>query len=134
MLGILSALADKSTTRYCGRAMVIEKADTSRMSTEQIITDWRPRLLAAIAVRKTSQRAVSVAAGLGPGAVNSWFKEGKDPSVSHLLKVAKVLDLSAVYLFAGIDASPATERIFTLLEARPEAQAAILQLLEAKQS
>ena len=71
--------------------------------------DWRERLRQAIADKKTSMRAVSIEAGLGEGAVHSWLgKDQKDPSITHLLSVCRVLGITLVWLTKGYNITPAT--------------------------
>lgn len=92
--------------------------------------DWKSRLLATIKEKKTSQRHVSLAAGLGPGYVNSWFnKEQKEPTVENLLKVCEVLNVSVSYILFGVQMSAETEQILHLLEKNPDTRDAVLKIL-----
>lgn len=95
-------------------------------------TDWRGRLQAALKERDMSMRAASIGAKLGPGVVNSWFKEGKDPSMSNLLAVCEFAGISAAYVIFGLHMSEDTLKLVRLLEKHPDRRGGILQLLEAK--
>lgn len=100
-------------------------ADTLGMMTES----WKKRLEDAIKNSGKSMRAVSLAAGLGPGYVHSILKDGRDPTIENLISVAGVIDVSLSYLLYGYDVSPETEEILQLLESQPSHRGAILQLL-----
>lgn len=93
---------------------------------------WRDRLADAIRDSGRSQRSVSLAAGLGPGYVNSLLNEGKDPTVENATRVCKELGISLSWLIYGIEMSPETEEILRLLEERPDERAGILQILRAR--
>lgn len=97
-------------------------------------TTWRDRLVQAIAGQGTSQRAVSLAAGFGPGLVNSWIKDNKDPTIGNLLSVCGVLGISSSWLLYGYEVTPETEEILRHLEANPEARDGILKILMSKAS
>ncbi|MEN3145726.1 helix-turn-helix transcriptional regulator [Neorhizobium sp. IRAMC:178] len=126
MSAIISSLADRSSVRYEGRAKISDLADIAGMAKD----DWKSRLLATIEERGTSQRRVSLDAGLGPGYVNSWFnKEQKEPTVENLLKVCAVLNVSVSYILFGVQMSAETEEILHLLEKNPETRDAVLKIL-----
>lgn len=59
--------------------------------------DWRERLLAAIDADERSDRAISLAAGLGPNFVGqmrgSKTAPPKNPSIEHITKLARALNL-----------------------------------------
>jgi transcriptional regulator with XRE-family HTH domain len=95
-------------------------------------TTWRDRLLAEIEKRKTSQRSISIAARLSPGAVNSWIRDGKDPSVDHLIAVCGALGVSLSYLIYGLKIDPQTEELLGRLQSDPSAREHILGLLEVR--
>lgn len=97
-------------------------------------TTWRDRLLEAIKASGRSQRSLSLAANLGAGAVNSWFTEGKEPSVANFIAVAQELNVSVSWLLYGINISRETEELLQLLESQPDARDGILQVLRAKAS
>lgn len=94
---------------------------------------WRTRLKAEIKAKKKSQREVSIAAGLGPGVVNSWLNdnEAKEPMMDSLLKVCTVLNVSLPRILFGYEISGDTEEILRLLESKPASRDAILQILRA---
>ena len=104
------------------------------MSEGPKITTWRDRLVQAIADKGTSQRAVSLAAGYGPGLVNSWIKDNKDPTIGNLLGVCSVLGISSSWLLYGYEVTPETEEILRLLEANPAARDGILKILASRAS
>lgn len=79
-----------------------------------------------------SSRAVSIAAGNGPGYVHSILTEGKDPSVSNLIAICEVLGVSLSKILYGFDISPETEEILARLEGDPSARPALLALLRGR--
>ena len=83
MRATLSAIEDKSSVFYKGRARLSEIADIRPMSAGGT---WKNRLQEAIRSSGKSQRDISLKAGMGPGYVNSLFKESKDPTVENLHK------------------------------------------------
>lgn len=93
---------------------------------------WQQRLDAEIKAQKKSHRAVSIAAKLGPGVVNSWINdnEGKEPRIENLLAVCEVLNVSIQRILYGYEISADTEEILRLLEKNPARRQAILQLLK----
>lgn len=93
---------------------------------------WRDRLAEAIERDGRSQRAVSIAAGLGPGYINALFREGREPTVGHAIRVCEVLGISLSWLLYGIDMSPESEEILRLLEDHPDEREGILQILRAR--
>lgn len=99
---------------------------------KEIDTDWRGRLQAALKDRGISMRAASIGANLGPGVVNSWFKDGKEPSMSNLLEVCRFAGISSAYVIFGYQITDETARLLKLLEDHPERRDGILQLLQAK--
>lgn len=94
--------------------------------------EWRVRLTEAIKAKGLSMRAASLAAGFAPGYVHSILKDGKDPSVDHLIAVSREAGVSLLWVLYGIQASPATERLIRMLEADPGTRAAVMQLLEGR--
>lgn len=95
-------------------------------------TGWRGRLYAGLKERDLSMRAASLGAKLGPGVVNSWFKDGKDPSMSNLLAVCEFAGISAAYVLFGFEINEKTAEMLRLIEEHPERRDGILQLLQAK--
>lgn len=129
MPSILSAIEDKSSILYKGRARISEIADIRGMSDGA----WRTRLLAAIQASGKSQREVSLAAGMGAGYVNSLFKDSKDPTVENLMKVCEVAGVSLSYVLYGYQMTAETEEILNLLEeASPGERKGLLTLLRER--
>lgn len=91
--------------------------------------DWRARLAEAVEKNDKSARAISLAAGLGPGYVHSILKEGKDPTVDNLLAIAKQVNLSLSYLIYGVDLSRESEELLQLIQERPHSRRAVLDIL-----
>lgn len=96
-------------------------------------SEWRNRLRQVLTEKHMSMRAVSLAAGLGPGAVHSWLVEGKDPSIANLIEVCRVLDVSLIYLVKGYNLTPEAEEVLGLLEGDAASRAAVLALLRGRQ-
>jgi len=121
----LSSLADKSSLLEGGRAKISDSEDIHAMQK----TDWRDRLTEAVSKSPKSARAISLAAGLGPGYVHSILKEGKDPTVDNLLAIAEQVNVSLSYLMYGLDVSRDTEELIQLIEQRPRLRPAVLEIL-----
>lgn len=96
--------------------------------------DWRARLRDAMDRRGMSAREVSLAAGKGQGYVHSILKEGKDPTVDNLVAVCKVLDVTLSEIIYGIEMSPETAEILSLLEGSPETREGLLKILRNSRS
>lgn len=79
-------------------------------------TDWKSRLAAGIEASNKSQREISLAAGKGPGYVNSLLNEGKDPTISNLIDICKAANISIFYVLGGFDISPEKEEFLRLLD------------------
>lgn len=91
---------------------------------------WRHRLAAAIDRGGRSQREISLAAGVGPGYVNSLFKDGKEPTLDRLQRVCDAANVSIYYIIGGFDITPETEEFLRLLmRADPSVQQSVLTLL-----
>lgn len=107
-----------------------EMADIRRM--EEDDTAWRKRLAAAIESSGKSMRAISKGAGKGPGYIHSILSEGKDPTLSNLLKVCDQLGVTLFEIVLGVDMTPEDEKILRLWrDASPADQEALLQLLKS---
>lgn len=103
-----------------------EIADIPAMSGD----DWKRRLADGIEKQGLSQREVSLAAGKGPGYVNSLLKEGKDPTIDNLLAVTKAANLSVTWVLFGFELSRETEELVTEIEkSGPERRDGLLQFL-----
>lgn len=91
---------------------------------------WRDRLAAVIDSGGRSQREISLAAGVGPGYVNSLFNDGKEPTLDRLQRVCDAANVSIYYVIGGFDITPETEEFLRLLvRADPEIQKSVLTLL-----
>ncbi len=96
--------------------------------------DFRERLRTAVAASDKSLRAISLAAGAGPGYLHSILEEGKSPSVDRLMKVCDAIPVSPAYIMLGIDAKPEDMTILELLHKNPDARDGILRILGAASS
>lgn len=91
---------------------------------------WRERLKAALEESGRSAREVSLAAGRAHGYVYSLINEDKDPTISNLAAVCKILNVSVPYILHGINVTPGQVDLLELLEgAAPETVQSIRQLL-----
>lgn len=91
---------------------------------------WKERLALAVAKSGKSKRAISLAAGLGPGYVHSILAEGKDPTVENLIKVCAETGVSLAHIVFGYEMSAETETILRRLEkASPEVRDGLLKIL-----
>lgn len=123
----LSSIADMSSILYQRRARISEIADIPGMSKD----NWKSRLIKGIEAQGKSQREVSLAAGRGPGYVNSLLKEGKDPTIENLILVCRAANLSLAYVLFGFEISRETEDIVRALESTsPERRNGLLQFLQ----
>jgi len=94
---------------------------------------WRERLIAAVDADPRSDRAISLAAGLGPNFVNELRRQDKEPGVKKVLKLARELNVSLTHLFLGRAATPEDDEFFELLGAASEAEReSLLALLRAR--
>jgi transcriptional regulator with XRE-family HTH domain len=101
--------------------------DIARMETGT----WRDRLAAAIEASGKSMREISLGAGRGAGYVHSILKDGKDPTVDHLILVCEQANVSLSYIMYGIDISKEAEEILhELAAANPDQRRAMLVLLK----
>lgn len=93
---------------------------------------WRDRLSDALAEKGLSRRAISIAAGLGPGAIHSWLKDGKDPNLENIMAVCQAAGISLSFVTHGYYMSSETEELLRLLEAHPQSRDGILQILRSQ--
>lgn len=92
--------------------------------------DWKLRLAAGIEASGKSQREISLAAGMGPGYVNSLINEGKDATVGHLKAICDAAGFSFYFVIGGFDITPEREEFLRLLEAvNEDARLGVLNLL-----
>lgn len=87
-----------------------------------MMPDWRERLITAVDADSRSDRAISLAAKLGPNFVNQLRNNAKEPGIKSILKLAGELGVSTTYLFLGSDLTPRDEEYIALLKAWPEAE------------
>lgn len=91
------------------------------------MTDWRTRLLEAVDKDGRSDRAISLAAKVGPNFVNELRNTPKEPSVQKVALVAGELGLSLSYLFSGIQLSAEDEEaVQVFLSLSPESRQNLL--------
>lgn len=94
---------------------------------------WRDRLLEAIAKDGRSDRAISLAANLGPNFVNQLRHDLKDPKIKSVIQLADELKISLAQLFTGLEVTPRDEEFWAMYRSMPEAErAALLALLSAR--
>jgi len=93
---------------------------------------WKTRLLKAVDDDGRSDRAVSVAAGLGVNFVNELRNTEKEPSIQKVLKLAAELNLSLIHLFLGREITKDDEDLLFVLQSLPEdAKVGLLTALRA---
>ncbi len=76
---------------------------------------WRERLIAAADADPRSDRAISLAAKLGPNFVNELRNTGKEPGIKKVLKLADELGVSINHLFFGGELTQEDEEFLDLL-------------------
>lgn len=92
---------------------------------------WRERILKAVEADPRSDRAISVAAGLGVNFVNELRNSEKEPGVNKVLRLASTLGLSLGYVFNGAEISDVQESdLQVYLSLSPDSRAQILSLAE----
>lgn len=74
-------------------------------------------------------RAVSLAAGCGPGYVHSILSEGKDPTVEKLMAVCEVIPVSFAHIIYGFEITQEDADLLAAMKRAPEAREAVLTLL-----
>lgn len=100
--------------------------------------EWFTRLQAAVeealqTERVTSKRDLSTKAGLGINYVSQMIRDEKGPSAEAVVRLAKVMDVSLVWIFVGAEMDSATERLVALFAPMtPERKRALLDLLDTK--
>lgn len=93
---------------------------------------WAERLLAAITSSGHSQRSASLAAGRGPGYVNSLVKSGKIPTIENLMGVCEVIGASPAFILWGVDLQPEDAEVISAMREDPGTRDAILALLRRR--
>jgi transcriptional regulator with XRE-family HTH domain len=92
---------------------------------------WRDRIETLLADRNLSMRSVSMRAGLGENYLVGIMREGKDPSIERIIKVADALNVSLAWLLYGMEIGPEEEKLLRLFARLPEKQRrAILDLAD----
>lgn len=120
-----SSIADMSSILYEGRASVSEIADILAMA-----KTWKDRLAKLITDQGKSQRGVSLAAGMGAGYLHSIFKEGKEPTIDHLMRICEAAEVSIYQVLTGFEITPEDEEFLRLLvEADASVRDAVLLIL-----
>lgn len=66
-----------------------------------MVENWKSRLLKAVDEDPRSDRAISLAVGLGVNTVNELRNTDKSPSIEKVLKLAEELGLNLGYVFWG---------------------------------
>lgn len=93
--------------------------------------EWKDRLESAILDCGKSMREISLAAKLGPGYVHSILGEGKEPTVTNLLKICRAADISVYRILTGFEIKPKDEDFLRLVSlADDDLRASLLYLLE----
>jgi hypothetical protein len=93
---------------------------------------WRGRLKAAVEASGKSPRAVSLEAGRAHGYVFSLLNEGKDPTITNLSAVCRVLGVSLPSILYGQDVTPEGEELLNLVaDADPKVVQGVLDILRA---
>lgn len=106
-----------------------EIEDISAMLDEK----WKERLAAAITASGKSKRAISLAAGMGPGYVHSILSEGKDPTIENLMKICAEIGVALSYITQGYEMTAADEEILRLLsQSSEDEKIAVLALLRSR--
>lgn len=126
MAPFISAIADAVNIRYKGRDYFFESAHVAAMADK-----WRERLQMALDATGMSMRDISLKAKCSPGYVHGILKDGKEPTIDRLLRVADVLGISKQWLLFGYVLDKETEEIITKLAAlSPRERRAFLTLAD----
>ncbi|QEU08752.1 hypothetical protein [Paracoccus yeei] len=82
---------------------------------------WAERLKKAIEEDGRSQRAISLAAGLGPNYLEQTFSRGSAPTQNKLAAIMEQLGQEAsIYIFTGVRANSQTIEYLNLLAEAPD--------------
>ena len=106
----------------------------ARKKAEMAMMDgWKERLLDAVARDGRSDRAISLAAGLGPNFVNHLRQNETEPGIKKVLRLADELNVSLSTLFLGKDTSPEDEEFLKYLQSTTaDERDALLALIRAR--
>ncbi|MGE5259939.1 MAG: helix-turn-helix domain-containing protein [Actinomycetota bacterium] len=72
---------------------------------------WKSRLREAVRASGKPMRTISLEAGLGPTYLAGIFNEDKEPTISRLIQVCRVLNVSLSRLVDGYELDAQTERL-----------------------
>lgn len=123
----MHALAGIATPATTGTRFCTHRATAAAM-------DWRQRLLDAAEKTGRSDRSISLAANLGPNALNEIRNTDKEPSVDRALKLIQAIGVSRSYVFLGVEITPEVEELVMLLgQASPAAQKGFAEFLRERQ-
>lgn len=75
---------------------------------------WRERLADAVARSGRSERDISLEIGRAGNYLNGVLKLGKEPSLSNMVALAAVLEVSLVWLVFGREETVETEELLKL--------------------
>lgn len=102
------------------------------MGSQMRYENFTTRLMNAIDADGRSDRAISLAAGLGENYVNQMRLYGKEPSIICAGKLADALNVSLAYVLLGTEITRRDEEFVQLLrEVPPHGRQAVLQLLRS---
>ncbi len=80
-------------------------------------------------------RNVSIGAGLGAGYLHSIVSEGKDPTVTNLVKICEQLSVSLCAILYGAELTAEDEEFLRLYQAAPPSEReSLLQLLRSRRA
>jgi len=115
------AVARNSRTRYMRTRLMVNGWHFMR--------NWKDRLLHAVELDGRSDRAISLAAGLGPNFLNQLRNSDKEPGIEHVHMLARELRLSMYTLFTGLEATPEDEEFLALWQAATPIERTALKAL-----
>lgn len=96
---------------------------------------WKERLFLAVKQDGRSERAISLAAGLGENYLNQVRLYNKEPGIEHLLRLGAELRVSLAYLILGReDISPEEEELLEFLRTMTQEQRRVLLEIWGKRS
>ena len=96
---------------------------------------WKHRLLKAVDADSRSDRAISMAAKLGPNFVNELRNTDKEPGADKLMRLIAELGVSASEILLDVEITPEDEEYLRLLKSLPESERALyMALLKARQT
>lgn len=87
---------------------------------------WLNSLKEAVVIDGRSLRAISGEAGLGPNYLSEVLNGGKEPTVPKLLRICRVLKVSASTIITGAELTPQAEEMLAILGDLPEDQQELL--------